>query len=80
MERFLAAPEAYQANVLPPDVRVRVVIEAASSAYWYRFVGLDGVVIGIDQFGLSAPAEDVYQYFGVTVEKTIAALERLFGE
>ena len=80
VERFLAAPEAYQANVLPPDVRVRVVIEAASSAYWYRFVGLDGVVIGIDQFGLSAPAEDVYKYFGVTVEKTIAALERLFGE
>ncbi len=79
-ERFLAQDAAYQEQVLPIAVRKRVAIEAASSTYWYRFVGLDGAVIGIDRFGVSAPAKDAYQELGITVEKTVAALRALFHE
>ena len=83
-ERFLAQDAAYQEHVLPNAIRARIAIEAAASAYWYRFVGLDGIVIGVDQFGLSAPAEDIYQTFGITVTHVVAALHALlhkkFGE
>ncbi len=79
-ERFLAQDSAYQEEVLPNTVRKRVAIEAASSTYWYRFVGLDGAVIGIDRFGVSAPATDAYQALGITVERTLAALCALFHE
>ena len=77
-ERFLAEDPAYQEAVLPHTIRKRIAIEAAASGYWYRFVGLDGTVIGIDCFGASAPAADVYQYLGITVEKTVEALHALF--
>jgi transketolase len=76
-ERFLSQNAAYQEHVLPHAVRKRIAIEASATAYWYRFVGLDGAVIGIDQFGASAPATDVYHYFGITVEKTIEAFHAL---
>lgn len=79
-ERFLAQDAAYQEQVLPKTVRKRVAIEAASSTYWYRFVGLDGIVIGIDRFGVSAPASAAYQESGITVEATLAALRALFHE
>ncbi len=77
-ERFLAEDISYQEQILPSAVRKRVAIEAATTGYWYRFVGLDGAVIGIDRFGVSAPAAEAYQYLGVTVEKTVAALHGLF--
>ena len=73
-ERFLAQDAAYKEEVLPNAIRQRIAIEAASTAYWYRFVGLDGTVIGIDQFGLSAPAKEVYQEVGITVEKIVRTL------
>ncbi|HBI21290.1 MAG TPA: transketolase [Legionella sp.] len=76
-ERFLAQDAAYQEHVLPHAMRARVAIEAAASAYWYRFVGLDGVVLGVDQFGLSAPAEDIYSAFGITVTHVVTALHAL---
>ena len=73
-ERFLAQETAYQDHVLPLAVRHRVAIEAAVTGYWYRFVGLDGTVIGIDHYGASAPATALYDYFGITVEKTVEAI------
>lgn len=79
-ERFLAQDGAYQEQVLPHAIRKRVAIEAASPTYWYRFVGLDGIVIGIDRFGVSAPAKDAYHELGITIEKTVAALCALFHE
>lgn len=79
-ERFLLQDAAYQEQVLPNQVRKRVAIEAAASGYWYRFVGLDGVVIGIDRFGLSAPAGVIYQELGITVSKTIEAVENLLKQ
>lgn len=77
-ERFIAQDKNYQEDVLPNAVRKRIAIEAAASGYWYRFVGLDGAVIGIDRFGVSAPAAEVYNYLGLTVEKIVAALKALF--
>jgi transketolase len=73
-ERFLSQDAAYKNQVLPHKIRARIAIEAASSAYWYQFVGLDGAVIGIDTFGVSAPAVEAYEFLGITVEKIMNAL------
>lgn len=78
-ERFLAQDSAYQEQVLPKAVRKRVAVEAATTAYWYRFVGLDGAVIGIDRFGVSAPAAQAYDYLGITVENIVMTLKRLLN-
>jgi len=76
-ERFLAQSKDYQEQVLPNMIRKRVAIEAAASGYWYRFVGLDGKVIGLDRFGVSAPAAQAYDYLGITVEKLVEAFNTL---
>lgn len=76
-ERFLEQDRAYQEHVLPSLIRKRVAIEASSTGYWYRFVGLDGAVIGVDRFGASAPLKAVYEELGITVEKTLEALKAL---
>ena len=78
MEMFLAQPAAWQAEVLPPKVRKRLAVEAGTSMPWYRFVGLDGRVLGIDRFGASAPAEKIFQEFGFTAENVAALAEELF--
>lgn len=78
-ERFLKEEPAYQEHVLPSNIRKRVAIEAAATGYWYRFVGLDGVVIGIDEFGVSAPIQDAYEFLGITVEKLTETILK-FGE
>lgn len=75
-ERFLAQDESYKNTVLPQAIRARIAIEAASSAYWYQFVGLDGAVIGLDRFGLSAPAAKAYDFLGITVEKIMNVLDK----
>lgn len=77
VEQFLSSDQAYQTLLLPDTIRKRMAIEALSTAFWYRFVGLDGVVMGLDQFGVSAPAEDAYAYFGITVECVMTELRRL---
>jgi transketolase len=66
MELFLAQPQAYQNQVLPPQVRKRLAIEAGATMPWYRFVGLDGRVLGLDHFGASAPAEVLFNEFGAS--------------
>lgn len=76
-ERFLAQDTTYKNKVLPKEVRIRIAIEAASSAYWYQFVGLDGAVIGLDSFGVSAPAANAYDFLGITVEKIMNTLDTL---
>jgi transketolase len=71
-ERFDAQPWEYRENVLP-DVSnreiLRVSIEAGATYGWERYVGLHGLKIGIDRFGVSAPAPDAYDYFGLTADK-----------
>lgn len=68
LDTFEKQDRAYKQAVLPDDARKRIAIEAGSPDCWYRYVGLDGVVLGIDKFGLSAPAEQVYQALGLTKE------------
>ena len=68
---------AYRESVLPTAVRKRVAIEAGVTPFWRAYVGLDGAVIGIDSFGASAPADKLYAYFGITVEKIVEAARAL---
>ncbi len=76
---FEQQSQEYRDSVLPPDVSARVVIEAAATAGWYKYVGLDGIVIGIDSFGESAPARELFSYFGFTVGKVVDAVSSLLG-
>ena len=76
-EVFLAQDSEYREYILPKSNRKRIAIEAGSPAYWYKFVGLDGYVHGIDNFGKSAPAKDLYQYFNLTVEHTVASIIKI---
>jgi len=69
--------EAYRESVLPKGCRKRVAIEAGVSDFWRKYVGLDGAVIGIDRFGASAPAGDLFQHFGFTVDKVVEAARAL---
>ena len=76
-ERFLRQDQAYRDEVLPPACRKRVAIEAGVSNLWYQFVGLDGKVVGIDRFGLSAPGGKVMAELGMTPERVLAAAREL---
>lgn len=77
IERFRRAAAEYQESVLPAACRKRVAIEAGVSDSWFRFVGLDGKVIGIDRFGISAPGNAVMKELGLTTEAVVAAARSL---
>jgi len=70
---FERQESAWREAVLPCHIRQRVAIEAGITGFWRQYVGLDGAVIGLDSFGASAPAEVLYQHFGITVEAIVAA-------
>ena len=72
-ELFEAQEESYRSAVLPPEVRARVSVEQASTFGWERYVGLDGVSIGMETFGASAPLAALQEKFGFTVERVVAA-------
>ena len=72
---FDSQPLAYQLSVLPPKIR-RVAIEAAAGDFWRKYVGLSGAVIGLSHFGESAPAETLYEEFGITVDAIVDAVNR----
>ena len=74
---FDRQPQDYRDAVLPPDVGARIAVEAASTACWYKYVGRDGTVIGIDSFGESAPAKELFAYFGFTLGKLVDAAKKL---
>ena len=64
---------AYRESVLPNAIRARVAVEAGVTGFWRAYVGLDGAVIGIDTFGASAPAGQLYKHFGITVDAVVEA-------
>ncbi len=76
-DAFDAQDAAYRESVLPAAVTARVAVEAGVTGYWARYVGLQGRVIGIDSFGKSAPAAEVYNYFGITTEHVVEAVEEV---
>jgi transketolase len=76
---FDLQPKEYRDEVLPPGVSARIAVEAAVTAGWHKYVGSDGVIIGIDTFGESAPAKELFSYFGFTVGKVVEAVNSLLG-
>ncbi len=71
---FLQQDQSYRESVLPDGITARVAVEAGVSSGWAAFVGDRGRVIGIDSFGASAPANELFEYFGLTVENIIRAV------
>ena len=69
----------YRNSILPARVP-KVAVEAGVSDYWRKYVGLEGAVVGIDRFGESAPAADVFKHFGFTPENIVAAVRKVLGE
>jgi transketolase len=78
-EAFARADAGYREQVLPVAVRKRVAVEAGVSAFWKQYVGLDGRVIGIDQFGASGKAPDLFKHFGFTAARILETVEELIG-
>jgi len=72
---FEAQDAAYRESVLPAGVTARVVVEAGVTDAWYKYAGLNGKVIGLDRFGESAPAEELFKLFGFTTENVVSAVE-----
>lgn len=74
---FDAQDVTYKEEILPNKIRRRVAIEMAATQSWYKYVGLDGAVIGIDKFGASAPATQVIENYGFTVEHVLEIVKSL---
>lgn len=72
-ELFERQDKAYRESVLPPEITARVAVEQASTFGWERYVGLDGIIMGMQTFGASAPAKDLQKKFGFTTDKVVAA-------
>ncbi len=79
-ELFQAQPQEYRDQVLPPEVKARLAVEAASPFGWCRWVGDAGDVIGIDHFGASAPGQVVMEHYGFTVDNVTERARRLAGK
>jgi transketolase len=72
MELFEAQPQEYRDEVLPVAVRARLAVEAGATMSWWKWVGLDGDVLGLDRFGASAPGATVLKELGFSVENILA--------
>ena len=68
---FERQPQSYREQVLPPQVNARIVVEAASPLGWERYVGNQGIIIGMSTYGKSAPYQQLMEYFGFTVENVV---------
>jgi transketolase len=79
MDTFARAPEEYRDQVLPRHCRARVAVEAASPFGWDRWIGPDGVFLGMTTFGESGPAKDVYEHFGITATHVAELGRELIG-
>jgi transketolase len=75
MDTFTHADEAYRESVLPAACRARIAVEAASPFGWDKWIGSDGTFVGMETFGESGPAKEVYEHFGITAER-VAELGR----
>jgi transketolase len=74
-EVFEAQEAGYREAILPSDMLARVAVEAAHTDFWYKYVGLDGRVVGMSSFGESAPASDLFRHFGLTTDSVVTAVE-----
>ena len=78
-ELFEAQPAEYRLAVLPPAVRARVSVEAASPFGWERYVGPEGAILGVNRFGASAPGPEVMARYGFTVENVVATAKAVLA-
>ena len=74
-ELFDSQEAGYKETVLPSDVLARVAVEAGHTDFWYKYVGLDGRVVGMSSFGESAPAAALFQHFGLTADSVVTAVQ-----
>ncbi|MBP5467201.1 MAG: transketolase, partial [Clostridia bacterium] len=77
VEEFEKQPLKYKESVLPSIVRARVAVEAGAKDCWYKYVGLDGKVIGMETFGTSGPAKELFKKFGFTSEAITQAVKEV---
>lgn len=77
---FDAQPASYRSSVLPRECTARVVVEAGVTEFWWRFAGADGRIVGLDRFGESAPAEQLFEHFGFTVQHLLTVAGELLGQ
>ena len=75
--RFDKQDAAYRESVLPAAVTKRVAIEAGIADFWYKYVGFDGRVVGMNSFGESAPADQLFKLFGFTVDNVVAKAKEI---
>jgi transketolase len=79
-ELFDMQPASYRYQVLPPEVRVRLAVEAGALQGWHRYVGEQGDIIGMTRFGASAPSKVLYEKFGFTADKVVERALQLLGQ
>ncbi len=70
---------AYRESVLPANVTARIAIEAGIADFWYKYVGLNGRIVGMTTFGESAPADELFKMFGFTVENVVEQATQLLA-
>lgn len=75
--RFMAQERIYRESVIPKEIKARVAVEAGVGHYWYPFVGDHGSIIGVDRFGASAPASELFEHYGLTVENVSRTVQEL---
>ena len=78
-ELFRACPEEYKNSILHPACKKRVAIEAAAKNVWYEFIGLDGIIIGVDRYGASAPSKAIADHYGFTVQNILREINKKWG-
>jgi transketolase len=78
-ELFDAQDKSYRDSVLPPELTARVAVEAGVSMGWERYVGLRGAVVGINHFGASGPAPELFKKFGLTAEHVAEVATQVIG-
>ncbi len=79
-ELFLKQPQEYHDEVIPPEVRARLAVEAGVPLGWHQWVGDGGDIIGINKFGASAPASENFKQYGFTVENVVQRAKKLIGK
>jgi transketolase len=77
-EIFARQDQAYRDSVLPKGIK-RIAMEAAHPMSWYKWVGDDGVILGLERFGASAPAPTIYEHLGITVDHIVKTAKQLLG-
>lgn len=79
MDLFEQQSQAYKESILPKSVRARIAIEAASDFGWGKYVGIDGATITMESFGVSAPAKELFEKFGFTVENVVNTMKKVLN-